>query len=86
MRKSRIEARAAAEAKAENNQLDPSENLLGNKTLDNIIKDENLLRDLGILNNKCLQTIVAKTMYEWRSSNIQENFAITATLHMWNAI
>ena len=54
MRKSRLEARVAAEARAENNRSDPGENLLGNKTLDNIIEYEDSLRDLGILNNECL--------------------------------
>lgn len=64
MRKSRLKARAAAETRAKNNQSDHNKNILGNKTLDNIIEDEDSLRDLDNLNNKCLQTIVAETIYE----------------------
>lgn len=64
MRKSRLEVRAAAEARAKNNWSDPSKDLPENETLNNIIKNKDLLRDLDILNNKCLQTIVAEMIYE----------------------
>lgn len=82
LRKNRLKARATVKTRVENNQSNPSENLLGNKTLDNIIEDEDFLRDLSILSHKCLQTTIAETIYEWRNSDIQENLAITATLYM----
>lgn len=43
-----------AKTKAENNQSDLSKNFLENKTLDNIIEDKDLLKDLSIFNNKYL--------------------------------
>lgn len=54
MRKNKLETCIAAEARAKNNWSNSSKNLLGNKTLDNIIKDKDLLRDLSIFNNECL--------------------------------
>lgn len=54
IKKSGLKIRAATEAKTENNQLDLGENMLKNKTLDNIIEDKNLIRDLGFFNNKYL--------------------------------
>ena len=86
IRKSKLEARATAKTRAENNQSDPGKNLLENEILNNIIKDEDLLRDLSILNNKYLQIIFAETIYEWRNSDIKESFAIITTSHMWNVI
>lgn len=52
--KSRLEAHIAVEIKAQNNWSNFNKNLIGNKTLDNIIEDKDLMRDLGIVNNDYL--------------------------------
>lgn len=54
MRKNRLKACGITKIRAEKNQSDPSKNLFGNKILNNIIKDKNLLTDLDIFNHKFL--------------------------------
>ncbi len=53
MRKSRLEACAAIESRAENNRLDTT-NVFENEILHDSIEAKDSLRDLGILNNQCL--------------------------------
>lgn len=64
MRKSRLEACAAAKSGAKNNCLDFGINVFKNKTLHDFIKAKDLLSDLNILKNQCLESIIAKTIYE----------------------
>ncbi len=85
MRKSKLEACASAKSRAENDCLDTRE-VFENKILHDSIEAKDSLRDLGILNNQCLQSIVAETISKWRCSDIRESFAVIAALHMWNAI
>lgn len=86
MRKSGVEARAAAEARNELNHPDRSEDRVESTTFNDIVETEDALNDLGILTNECLQTVVGETIYEWRNSDIKESLAVPAALHMWNAI
>ncbi len=81
MRKSRFEAHAAAESRAENDRLDTTD-VFENEILHDSIETKDSLRDLGILNNQCLQSIVAETISEWCCSDIQESLAVIAVSHM----
>ncbi len=63
MRKNRLETYAVLETKAENNWLESNKELKNN-TLEDIIEPKDLVKDLDILNNKYLQSILIKIIYK----------------------
>ncbi len=85
MRRSRLKAHAATESRTENNCLDTTD-VFENEILYDSIEAKDLLRDLGILNNQCLQSIVTETISEWQCSDIRESLAVIVASQMWNAI
>lgn len=63
MRISRLEVQAVAKSRAEKNCLNTT-HVFKNKVLDDSIKAKDSLKDLNILNNQYLQSIIAETIFE----------------------
>ncbi len=70
-----------AELRAENDYLDTID-VFENEILYDSIEAKDSLRDLGILNNQYLQSIVIETISEWRYNDIQESLIVIVALHM----
>lgn len=64
MKNTSLEADGIAETRVENNILNPSTDVFHNNFLDNFIKTECLIKDISILSNQYLLSILAKIIYK----------------------